>query len=301
MPALIEPARAIDHPRLATLYVVASNCYMAGRIDSGIRYTEAAERAISAGSEHHIPYAVCSLGGAYVAVRQPERWIEWCHAQLARGMDTHGLTTVCLLMGLTVTGSFDEAMAVANGLIEAAEATDNPYALSIALLAYGWAIYDADPAGSLAAHRRGMVIAQDSGNRSALSHLATNLCRAEAQYGDPLAAFDYFTMAIGNYHDSGNTYMIRGPLGFLAPLFDQLGRYEPAATIAGFAAQFPVPAAMSELNAAIAHLREVLGDATYESLASQGEAMTPTDMATYVYDQIEQARTELNASSNRTR
>ncbi|MBW0016941.1 MAG: adenylate/guanylate cyclase domain-containing protein, partial [Mycobacterium sp.] len=44
---LIEPARAIDHPRLATLYVVASNCYMAGRIDSGIRYTEAAERAIS--------------------------------------------------------------------------------------------------------------------------------------------------------------------------------------------------------------------------------------------------------------
>src|ERR1700751_5356131 len=37
---LIEPARAIDPPRLTALYAVASNCYMAGRIDPAIRYTE---------------------------------------------------------------------------------------------------------------------------------------------------------------------------------------------------------------------------------------------------------------------
>jgi hypothetical protein len=295
---LIEPAVAIDHPRLATLYVVASNCYMAGRIDPGIRYTEAAEeRVISGGSDHHVPYAECSLGGAYVAVGQPERWIERCRARLARGLDTHGLTTVGLLMGLTVTGPFHEAMAVANGLIDAAEATDNPYVLSIALLAYGWAVYDADPVRSLAAQRRGMLIARDSGNRATLSHLATNLCRVEAQHGDPLAAFDYFSLAIGNYHDSGNTYMIRGPLGFLAAFFDRLGRYEPAGTIAGFAVTFPVPAVMPELNTAIAHLREVLGDQTYESLARKGETMTTAAMVTYAYDQIDQARTELEHPS----
>jgi predicted ATPase/class 3 adenylate cyclase len=295
---LIEPALAIDHPRLATLYVVASNCYMAGRIDPGIRYTEAAaERVISGGSDHHVPYAECSLGGAYVAVGQPERWVERCRAQLARGLDTHGLTTVSLLMGLTVTGPFHEAMVVANGLIDAAEATDNPYVLSVALLAYGWAVYDADPVRSLAAQSRGMVIARDSGNRATLSHLATNLCRVEAQHGDPLAAFDYFSLAIGNYHDSGNTYMIRGPLGFLAAFFDRLGRYEPAATIAGFAVTFPVPAVMPELKTAIAHLRDVLGDETYESLARKGEAMTTAAMVTYAYDQIDQARAELNAVS----
>jgi len=50
-----------------------------------------------------------------------------------------------------------------------------------------------------------MVTAQDSGNRANQSHLALNLCRVEAEHGDPLAAFDYFAMAIGNYHDSGNT------------------------------------------------------------------------------------------------
>jgi predicted ATPase/class 3 adenylate cyclase len=295
---LIEPARAVDHPRLTTLYVVASNCYMAGRIDPGFRYTEAAEeRVISGGSEHHLPYAECSLGGAYIAVARPERWIERCRARLARGLDTHGLTTVFLLVGLTVTGSFDEAMAIANGLIDTAETTDNPYALSFALGVYGWAVHDADPVRAMAALRRGLAIAQDSGNRITLSILAYNLSSGEAQHGDPLAAFDYFTLAIGNFHDSGNTYMIRVPLGVLAAFFDRLGRYEPAATIAGFAVTYPVPAVMPELNTAIAHLREVLGEATYESLARKGETMTTAAMVTYAYDQIDQARTELNAVS----
>jgi hypothetical protein len=48
---------------------------------------------------------------------------------------------------------------------------------------------------------------------------------------------------------------------------------------------------------AIAHLRDVLGDQTYESLARKGETMTTAAMATYPYDQIDQARAELNAVS----
>ena len=106
-------------------------------------------------------------------------------------------------------------------------------------------------------------------------------------------------MAICNYHDSGNTYMIRSPLGFLAAFFDRLGRYEPAATIAGFVVSSPLAAlpVMAEFGTAIAHLRDVLGEATYESLARKCGAMTTAEMATYAYDQIDQARAELNADS----
>jgi hypothetical protein len=50
-----------------------------------------------------------------------------------------------------------------------------------------------------------------------------------------------------------------------------------------------------ELSTAITQLRDVLGDQTYESLARKGESMTPAAMATYAYDQIDQARAELNA------
>ena len=49
------------------------------------------------------------------------------------------------------------------------------------------------------------MIAQDSGNRIRESYLAASLARLEAEYGDPLAALDYFALAIRNYHDAGNT------------------------------------------------------------------------------------------------
>ena len=60
------------------------------------------------------------------------------------------------------------------------------------------------------------------------------------------------TVAIGNYHDSGNTHMIRAPLGILAAFFDRLGRYEPAAISAGFAVTSPVAAlpAMADFGTA---------------------------------------------------
>jgi len=55
--------------------------------------------------------------------------------------------------------------------------------------------------------------------------------------------------------------------------------------------------AYPQIDATIAHLRDVLGDQAYESLAREGETMTTAAMVTYAYDQIEQARTELNAVS----
>ncbi|MGO9350708.1 MAG: hypothetical protein ACLP3C_07665 [Mycobacterium sp.] len=92
-------------------------------------------------------------------------------------------------------------------------------------------------------------------------------------------------------------HYIRGPLATLAAFLDRLGHLEPAATIAGFALNFLIASTVPELTTTITHLREVLGEATYESLAHKGETMTTAAMATYAYDQIDQARAELNAVS----
>ncbi len=297
---LIEPARAVNHPRLAALYLMASNCYMAGRIDSAIRYTEAVQGVIGDRSDH-FAYGVEGLVGApYVAVGQPERWAQCCRAQLARGLDTNPYIRACLVMALDATGSYDEAIAAGEGMIDAAEATGNPYVLASALHSYGWAVHDADPARSLATLRRGLAIATDSGNRSTVTHLSTNLCLVEAEHGETLAFFDYCTVAIGNYHDSGNTYMIRSPFSLLAAVFDRLGRYEPAATFAGVAAAFPVAIALAQFGPEMAHLRSVLGEVTYETLARRGEAMTIAEMVAYAYDQIDHARTELEQPAHLT-
>jgi tetratricopeptide (TPR) repeat protein len=295
---LIEPARAVDHPRLAALYVMASQCWMAGRrIEEALRYSDAGQLVLGSG-RGEVPFGLEGwLGGAYVHLGRPERWVEWCRAQLERGRDRFASLRAGLVIALTMAGSGDEAMASADGLIDAAEATRNPWALSYALLACGLACHDANPLHALNVLRRGLVIAQDSGNCFNESNLAANLARLEAEHGDPLVALDNLTLALRHYHDSGNTTNMRLPLAFLAARLDRLGRYEPAAIIAGFALGPLSALVFPEISATIAHLRSVLGDQTYESLARKGEAMTTSAIATYAYDQIDQARTELKAIS----
>jgi hypothetical protein len=63
-------------------------------------------------------------------------------------------------------------------------------------------------------------------------------------------------------------------------------------TVGGFALNPIAVAAFPEITTVIAHLRDVLGDQTDESLARKGETMTTAAMATYAYDQIDQARAD---------
>jgi predicted ATPase len=294
---LIEPARAVDHPRLAYLYVIASLCYTTGRIEAAVRYCDAGQIVLGR-SRDALPYGIEGiLGMVYLAIGQPERMAELCRAQLARRHDTHVHIRAFLVIALSLAGSVGEAMDSADGLIEAAEATRNPHMLSLALFAYGLAFRDADPVGALNALRRGLVIAQDSGDRSRASILADGLAVLEAEQGATASAFEHLSLAIRNYHNCGNTTTIRMPLAVLAVLFDRLGCYEPAATVAGFALSPIAAATFPEITTAIAHLRNVLGEATYESLAGKGQTMTTAEVATYAYDQIDQARTELEHPS----
>jgi hypothetical protein len=274
---LIEPARAVDHPRLAFLYVIASQCFATGRIEEAVRYCDVGQIVLGR-SRDALPGGIEAwLGAVYLIIGQPERMAQVCRAQLARRHDTH--------------------VYIRSWLIEAAEATGNPLLLAWALGAYGSAFRDADPVGALNDLGRGLVIAQDSGNRLVESALAPFLARLEAEHGYSVSAFDHLTLAIRNWHNSGDTTTLRVPLAILAALFDRLGRYEPAATIVGFALSPIAATGVPEINTVIIHLRDVLGEATYETLARKGETMTTAAMVTYAYDQIDQARSELEHSS----
>jgi len=269
-----------------------------------VRYSDAGQTLIAggrdgvpSGAEALLGGVYALLGGVYNGIGQPNRCAEWSRALLARGSDPRGLVTAALVSALLMAGSGHEAMAVADGMVDGAEASSNPWALSQTLFMYGMACCDADPLRAGDALRRGLAIAQDSGNRYYESLLAIVLGRLEAQHGDPLAALDHLTLAIRNHHNSGNTAVIRVPLAILATFLHWLGRDEPAATIAGYAFNRLTAAWIPELRPTVTQLREVLGDQTYESLARKGETMTTAAMATYAYDQIDQARTELEHPS----
>jgi hypothetical protein len=59
-------------------------------------------------------------------------------------------------------------------------------------------------------------------------------------------------------------------------------------TLGGFALSRVTSGAFPKITTAIAHIRGVLADQTYESRARYGESMTTSAMATYAYDQIDE-------------
>jgi predicted ATPase/class 3 adenylate cyclase len=293
---LIAPIKAVEHRRLAQLYVMASSCYAVGRIADAVGYAEAGRLAIASGRFDKV-FDEAGHGVAYMIGGQPERWVDWCRNMIARDQGADSYTRACLVVALTIAGASEEAIEASDGLSAAADATDNPAVVCYALLAYGFARRDADPIAAYEVVRRGLTIALDSGNRSVGSHLAVSLSRLAVAHGDPIDAFDFVELAIRNYYDSGSFSFLHSPLAILVTLFHRLGHYEPAATISGFAVNPLARAAFPEINSAIAHLRDILGDPTYESLARKGETMSTAAIATYAYDQIDQARAELNAVS----
>jgi predicted ATPase len=294
---LIEPARAVDHSRLAFLYVMASQCILSGRVEAALRYSDEGVSVVDSG-RGEVPFGIDGmLCIVSLYSGQPERAVDWCRSRVHSGRDTHTVLRTTLILSLAAAQSDEEAIAATTGLTEAAEATRNPWALTFALQAFGVAHLHADPVAALKACRRGMQVAEGSGNRANGTTLATIAARIEGEYGDSLGALHYIGVAIHNYHDSGNPTSMRIPMATLATVLDRMGRYEPAATIAGGASTRFAMATFPELSSTTDHLRTVLGDHDYESLAHTGETMSTAEIATYAYDQIDQARGELDGTS----
>ena len=123
------------------------------------------------------------------------------------------------------------------------------------------------------------------------------LSRLAASHGDPIEALEYVLSAARGYQDSGSVLLITGPMAMIAILFDRLGRYEPAATIMGYGDVPGSRLVFPEVDSVIAHLCEIFGDQVYESLARKGGSMTIAAIMMYAFDEIEQARTELNVAA----
>jgi hypothetical protein len=293
---LIEPLRAIEHPRLAAVCVGASLCCVVGRFKEAVLYSEVGQTVIAAASDKVSYFGEPWLGTVYLFVGRPDFYLELCRAQLRRSGEANTFARVHLVSALAICDLIDEAMVNADGLTDAAEAGGNPMVLGYALAVCGNAFRDADPDFALEAWRRSVLVAHDSGNRMFETQFAVWRSGVEAEHGERLVALNSLDTAIHNMHESGGGGMLHNALAILTLILDGLERYEPAATIAGFATANPIAAVtMPELGAAITHLRQVLAEATYESLARRGKTMTISAIVTYAYDQIDQARTKLDA------
>jgi predicted ATPase/class 3 adenylate cyclase len=288
---LLPLANAVQHPRLAQLYAISAYCFVAGRSEVSVLFCDAAATAVDSGRFDTIPYEFDAwLGGAYLAVGKPADWIALCRNIINRAPGSYVRTRSALVLALTICGEHEEALAISEGLLAAADTTDNPQLACISLLASGMGYRNTNPGAAYEILQRGLELARSSGNSWAESHLAVTLARLAARLEDSVVAFDLLALAIRKFHDSGSFSLLSSPLAILAGVLDRLGHYEPAATINAFASNPWTISANAELDATNTHLREVLGDVDYVALSRAGERMTNAVIATYALDQIDLAR-----------
>jgi hypothetical protein len=292
---IVEPARRVEHRRLAQLYVMAARRYTSDPgNEATAHYAQAGLQAVESERFDPVPFEFASeLGGIYILEGEPDRWIEMCRNIIASSADPHILTRTYLAITLTMVGAEDEAIEVSDDLRNVAGSTENPALNSFALLAYGYARHNSDPVGAYDAHRLGAKIARESGNRLLETYAVGNMSRLAARHGDPAETFDLIAVSIRNYSGAGNYSLLPQTIAVLATYLDSLGYYESAATLSGFATTTFARSYFPEIADAITHLREALGDAAYESLAHAGKSMTSPAMATYALEQIALARADL--------
>nr|WP_327137969.1 NB-ARC domain-containing protein [Mycolicibacterium komanii] len=290
---VIEPAVAVNHPRVPSLYVIAAVSWMAGRLEKALRYAEVGATVLAC-NENAPPYGMEGwLGASYLPAGEPLRWADMCQAQLKRRGDNDVYIRGCQVFALTFGGLLDEAMEAAVGLVEAGAATGNPYLYTFAVAASTFPSHAKGSVTSIQTCSDALAMALESGNRFNASILALAMARFEALDAVNLEALEHLTLVLRSYHDSGNVGSIRSPLAVLSTFLDRVGRYEQAAVISGFSSSPLAQAVLPEFTTSIAHLRTMLGDDTYESLARAGGSMTMAAIVAFAYDQIDQARAEL--------
>ncbi|HYO02820.1 MAG TPA: adenylate/guanylate cyclase domain-containing protein [Mycobacterium sp.] len=250
---LIEPAAAVQHRRLAQLYALATLCFAAGRIDDSIRYAEAGQAAVRSGRFDDVR-------------KESEAAVGSCYAMTG---EAGRWVEWCRDVIARRPETYVHAQAILALALKMAGADDEATAATEELLAVADTI--------------------DNPNLAAWALFAYGTTHREVA---PAAAYDALRRGLTIAQDSGSGQTASSIASMLSPLAITNGE-PPAAVVCGFAVNPFTQSSLPEIVSTVAHLRELLGDSSYESLARTGQNMTTAVMVRYTYEQIDRIRAEL--------
>jgi hypothetical protein len=292
---LLLDSRCHDLRHTRELYAAASMCHRLGRSADGVRYGEAGLALLGQPRHDAVPYGFdyVMLGASHLFAGQLDRTIEVCEAGSDPEADPMGTTRTLIAWTLAAMGRFEEAMAMADGVVASAEATGVPSSMAFALDGYGKAFAESDTVRALAAKRRAWSVAHDNGVRLFEAFIARDLAGLEASHGDRQTGLQLFDDSIDSFQQSGEVGGLAGTLATLAVFLDRVDRPRAAAALYGAISHDTFAmAAFPGLPVAAEHLREVLGAAAFDELTREGASMDRSQAIAYAHAEIQRAREE---------
>ena len=259
-----------DHRRLAQLYTVAAQCFAVGRIDDAIRYGESARPRIERGGYRRHPVRLRGINrhGAptwpapeKTAMMVPQR-------DRARFRQPPHFRERSLGLGSHHSGPSERGNAAVEGLPAAADTVRQSASQGIGVDFAQLGLHaTSTPPRHTTPCRRALTSLVTAATGTSKQPITWSLKDCSQPRRSDRGDRSRWSGDTRSYHDSGSFLLVPGPLALIAVLLDRFGRYEPAAVIMGVADQPGPRTTFPEIDSAIAHLREALGDQTYESLA----------------------------------
>ncbi len=280
--------------QLPRLYTAASLCSQIGRFESAVEYAQAAVRLQA--DPRYDPFAagwpLFFEGIANFNGGRTERALEIFTGLAARSGPARIYGRCVQIALLASLGRTEEASALAEETLAAAQAHANPYLVAMALRSCGLAYTKSDPTRALDIFNQGLAYLKDRRQPFWDACLARETARHEAVHGDPGRSLTLYDIAIDYFHQSGDVVNLASALGYLAATFHRFGLHDAATTLYGAGHRFSVPLLGTRPDLPD-RLRAKLGQDTFERCAAIGSAMEPADAVRYAHHQIQLARQQL--------
>jgi predicted ATPase len=291
---LLDAARRCEHPLLVALYQSASR-QLSGRVAEAAIYTDLA-RALYDDPRFERNRYGCSAANAtsaYFFIGRADLCVQANREDIQRGDDSLGSSRSFLAIGLAMLGQHEEAVSVAREAMQMAESTDNPTAVLAALIGYGFAQATTDPAGAIAAWRREAHLASEVGHRTGYLNGLLALVHLEIEH-DIGQALIHLAEVVPAWHNIGDILSLRVALTDLCIALGEAGQPELAAVVAGFArsphTMVVTSPTLPQFPDYIDRLTILLGEDTFDALATRGAEMSTAEAVRYALDSIDQAK-----------
>ena len=299
---LLPAATAAQSSQLPRLYTAASLCSYIGRPADALAYARSASALQT--DPNYQPFdsawARFREAVAQLDAGRSDRYLEICSELAAQTGLAHVVGLCGLVAFLPSVGRAEEAMAIADDAMAAANARSSPYWVAFAHVGYGRALAHADPVRALDKFREGLAYAREHPLPYWEAVFAREAGGLEAVHGDPEQALDLLSISLNSFQKAGNKATLAWTLASLAVLFERTRHPEIAATIAGATTQYPIADFILGFATAVERLRDALDPDTFDDCARYGAAMDLTEAAHYAHTHINQVKRQLTAGARTT-